>query len=72
MRFAEMDLATAVDLASQRPAQLIGAASGAFEVGAPADFIQFSVPSSVEDRIQVWATIKAAKVVYGTLWEPAI
>ena len=72
MRFAEMDLATAVDLASQRPARLIGAASGAFEVGAPADFIQFSVPSSVEDRIQVWATIKAAKVVYGTLWEPAI
>ena len=72
MRYAEMDLATAVDLASTRPAQLIGAAAGAFEVGAPADFIQFNMPSSAKDRIQILATSKAANVVYGTLWEPAI
>ncbi|MBB76750.1 MAG: N-acetylglucosamine-6-phosphate deacetylase [Planctomycetaceae bacterium] len=72
MRFTEMDLATAIDLASRRPAQLIAAPAGAFEVGVPADFIQFAVPTSGKNRIQILATIKAAKPVYGDLWTPAI
>ena len=67
MRFTEMDLETAVNLASRRPAQLIDTTAGAFEVGAPADFIQFGVPTSATDRIQILATIKAANVVYGDL-----
>ena len=67
MRFTEMDLETAVNLASRRPAQLIDTTAGAFEVGAPADFIQFGLPASATDRIQILATLKAANVVYGDL-----
>ena len=71
IRFAEVDLTTAVDLASRRPAQLIDTKTGAFEIGAPADFIQFSLPIPTADRIQVLATVKDAKVAYGDLWIPA-
>ena len=69
MRFTDVDLATAIDLASKRPADLIATTTGTFERGSPADFIQFSLPQSAGERIQIEATVKHGKVVYGSLWE---
>ena len=69
MRFTDVDLPTAIDLASKRPADLIATTTGTFERGSPADFIQFSLPQSSGERIKIEATVKHGEVVYGSLWE---
>lgn len=71
MRFAGVSLPEAVEMASRRPASLIGHRSGEFEVGAPADFVQFDLPQGESDPIRVRATIQAGIQVHGTLWSPA-
>jgi len=45
IRFADVDLATAIDMASLRPAQLIGLDYRGLEVGAPANLFLFAMPS---------------------------
>jgi len=67
MRFADVPLATAVDLASVRPAQLIDVPHGAFRVGAPADLIVFDVPTDNVSPLQIRATINAGELVYGAI-----
>src|SRR5262245_17193551 len=44
MRFAGLDLAAAIDMASLRPAQLIGLEHPGLEVGAPANLFPFDLP----------------------------
>lgn len=71
MRFAGVDLRTAVDMASLRPAQLIGRAPGRIEEQAPADLTLFDLkPPAQPDgapRYEVRATILAGELIYGNL-----
>ena len=57
MRFAGVDLATAIDMCSARPARILKLAAGTLERGAVADLIQFEWTS--EGRMQVLATYHA-------------
>jgi len=66
MRHAELDLKTAVELASSRPAEAIGLAGGKLEVGATADLVLFDLPVGAgNEPIQVRATINTGRVVFG-------
>jgi N-acetylglucosamine-6-phosphate deacetylase len=56
MRFAGLDLATAIDMASRGPAKLIGLDHPGLEVGAPADFFLFDLPSTTGEPLHVHAT----------------
>jgi N-acetylglucosamine-6-phosphate deacetylase len=68
MRFAQVDLRTAVDMASRWPAQLIDAPSAAgLATGAPANLVLFDLPSSEAGPIEVQATIVGGERVYGSL-----
>jgi N-acetylglucosamine-6-phosphate deacetylase len=56
MRFGGVDLATAIDMASRRPAQLIGIDGHGLEVGAPADLFLFDLPSGDGQPLRIRAT----------------
>ncbi len=56
MRFAGVDLATAIDMASVRPAQLIGLDHPGLEVGAPANLFLFDLPRAPNDPLTIRAT----------------
>jgi len=56
MRFAGVDLATAIDMASRRPAQLIGLDQRGLEVGAPADLFLFDLPLAAGEPLRIRAT----------------
>ena len=75
MRFAGVDLKTAVDMASMTPAVLAGHAPGRLEVGAPADLVQFELPATLtaesREPVRVVATVLGGEVVYGTPWQPS-
>ncbi len=64
MRFADLPLSTAVEMASTRAADLIGAQTGRFEPGAPADFVLFDLPSEPSQPLAVRATVKRGQTVY--------
>jgi len=64
MRFAGVDLRTAVDMASSRPAELIGLPPARLEVGAPANLVLFDLPAA-GDPLQIRCTINAGEVVFG-------
>lgn len=70
MRFAGVSLREAIEMASCRPASLIGHRCGRFEPGAPADFVQFALPTHETEPVGVRATIRAGALVHGTLWLP--
>src|SRR5262245_16175273 len=55
MRFAEVDLAAAIDMASRRPAGLMGL-DHRLEVGAEANLVVFQMPSGPNKPIDVRAT----------------
>ena len=57
MKFAGVDLKTAVEMASTRPAELIQLANGRMELGAPADLVTFRLTES--SGLEVQATVKA-------------
>lgn len=63
MRMAGVDLATAIEMTSIRPAELLGETPVRLAAGANADLVLFELG----DRLQVTATIKAGELVYGTL-----
>lgn len=70
MRFAQVDLATAINMASVRPAQLLGIQQDRFAQGVKADLVQFEF---VEDdhanaQMKIVATINSGQCVFG---EPA-
>jgi N-acetylglucosamine-6-phosphate deacetylase len=64
MRFAQLDLLTALDMASRWPASLIGISS-AFHVGAPANLVLVRLPRD-GGPLEIQATINAGELVHGT------
>ncbi|HZN33725.1 MAG TPA: amidohydrolase family protein [Pirellulaceae bacterium] len=56
MRFAGVDLRTAIDMASVAPARLIGLDHPGLEVGAPANLFLFDLPASEAAPLQVHST----------------
>lgn len=63
MRFAGVDLPTAVTMASIRPARLIGAQHGGLRPGDLADLVLFNLRD--EASLDVVATISAGEVLHG-------
>lgn len=53
MDFAGLDLASAVTLASQQPARLLGLAPLSLEPGQPADLIQFTLLKPAIPRLPI-------------------
>lgn len=71
MQFAQVDLRTAVDMASRWPAQLIESPTArGLAIGAPADLVLFDLPSGEAGPLEVRATINGGNLVYGSLPAP--
>jgi N-acetylglucosamine-6-phosphate deacetylase len=68
MQFAGVDLATAIEMSSIRPAQLIGQPPVRLEAGAPANLIQFDLVETQNReqpvQLQIRATINTGQLVY--------
>jgi N-acetylglucosamine-6-phosphate deacetylase len=56
MRFGGVELAEAIDMASVRPAQLIGLDRPGLEVGAIADLCLFELPTAAGNPLRIHAT----------------
>ena len=65
MEFANLALEDAIEMATRRPAEIIGETAGDLAVGAVADLILFELPLPGEDRIAICATVNAGEVVFG-------
>ena len=66
MRFADVDLKTAIHMATAGPAGLIELDAGILSAGAPADLVLFDLPEDSEDAcLRIRATVKAGEVVFG-------
>ena len=65
MRFAGVDLQTAIDMSSTRPAQLIGLPADGLDVGAAANLVLFDLPTSDSQPLTIRATVNRGEVVYG-------
>jgi N-acetylglucosamine-6-phosphate deacetylase len=63
MRFAGVDLATAVRMASTHPASIIGAEAGEIAPGNRADFVLFHL----REGLEIVATVIAGDMVHGSL-----
>jgi N-acetylglucosamine-6-phosphate deacetylase len=62
MRFGSVDLTTAIDMASRRPAELVGLDHRGLEVGAPANLFLFDLPAAAGEPLRVRATINVGQV----------
>jgi N-acetylglucosamine-6-phosphate deacetylase len=82
MRFAGLDLATAVDMATRTPAELLRLTPGGLAPSDPADLVLFDLPEDVSsgirerageasERLQICATILAGELVFGSLVDDA-
>lgn len=71
MRFAELDLTTAIDMASRGPLELLGREAPSLEDGSVADLVLFDLRGAAGDRppeeIEVRATIVAGELVFGNV-----
>lgn len=68
MRFAGLDLATAIAMASISPAQLIGIRDHTLDAGSPANLVLFDLPTAAApDRLAVRATLNSGLAVYGSI-----
>jgi N-acetylglucosamine-6-phosphate deacetylase len=66
MRFAGVDLATAVRMASTRPAELIGISGHTLDEGAAANLVLFDLPTlAAPDRMVVRGTVNRGSLVFG-------
>ncbi len=65
MKFADVDLATAITMASTRPAELLDLPSSWLEAHRRADLIQFEL-DPVTAEMNVLTTVTAGQVVHGT------
>lgn len=65
MRFAGVDLATAIEMASVSPAKLIGAEAGGLGPGAMADLVLFRDPPERTSGLEIVATISGGRIVHG-------
>ena len=74
LRFADLDLATAVQLAVDHPARLLGLQPGKLEAGQPADLVQFHLPDDAAApgrlRFEVCSTVINGQVAWGTPFRP--
>lgn len=73
LRFADVSLATAVDMASVHPARLLGLKRGGLEAGRPAELAQFFVREAHGESpagLDVCCTVAGGNVVYGKPWHP--
>lgn len=71
MRFAGVDLPTAIDMATAHPAELLGVRADRLEAGAPANLIQFDLDQGSQDAgdgLQIRATVADGNVVFGEPW----
>ena len=64
MRFAGVNLAEAIDMATVRPADLLQVACGRLVPGSPANLIQFHLPTQ-GCGLQIVSTVSAGQCVYG-------
>lgn len=67
MQMAELNLGTAIDMATRKPTQLLGLSPGELQVGDPADLVLFDLeekPDQIQD-LKVRATILSGECVYG-------
>ncbi len=71
LRFTDEDLASAVDMASTRPAALLGRARPWLAVGQPADLVVFHLGGADKatpvGEVEVVATINSGRLVFGEL-----
>jgi N-acetylglucosamine-6-phosphate deacetylase len=71
LKSADVSLAEAVDMASVRPAELIGITPPQLKAGAAADLLLFHLPGAdgtePVGRLTVAATLQAGELVHGTL-----
>jgi N-acetylglucosamine-6-phosphate deacetylase len=66
MRFGEIDLHTAIAMASTGPAELIGISHHTLDIGAAANLVLFDLPAAAApDRLVIRATINHGSVCYG-------
>jgi N-acetylglucosamine-6-phosphate deacetylase len=69
MRFAGVDLATAIDMATKHPAELLGIAPGGLRPGDPANLVVFQLPTSVAASkapgVELLATLADGEMAYG-------
>ncbi len=67
LRFAELELATAIELATANPARLLGRECGELRPGGRADFVLFDLDESEPSRpsLRVVATILGGEWVFG-------
>ena len=74
MRFAGLDLNTAVRMAVHQPAALLGVEPGGLEPGDPGDLVQFDLVEPPDEnappRFEVRATLIDGQVVWGTPRHP--
>lgn len=66
-RFAQVDLRTAIDMASRWPARLIGEDASGLAIGSPANLVLFELPADNHRPIEIRATILAGELVHGSL-----
>ena len=70
MRFAGVDLATAVEMATSTPARLLGQPANRLQPGDAADLTLFDLDPGADDRparLDVRATVAAGEIVYGAI-----
>jgi len=68
MRFADVDLPSAIAMASMRPAELIGLTGHGLEIGAAANLVVFDLPTAAgPDRLVIRATLNQGQAVYGAI-----
>jgi N-acetylglucosamine-6-phosphate deacetylase len=65
MRFTGVDLATAIDMASLRPARLIGLDHPGLERGAPAHLFVFDLPVGTDEPLRIRATYHRGQLSVG-------
>jgi len=75
MRFAGVDLETAVRMAVHNPADLLDMDPGGLEPGDPANLVQFHLADPEDgaaERFQVSCTVADGNVLFGVPWQPSL
>ena len=65
MRFADLDLATAINMATTGPANILSLTPVELAAGSAADLVLFDLPE--DEPLQVLATISGGELVHGSL-----
>jgi dihydroorotase-like cyclic amidohydrolase len=62
MRFAGISLATAVEMASTQPAQLLGITNHRLDIGCPANLVLFDLPGPETTRLTIRKVINQGQL----------